>query len=42
MPWRTRARVPWQDLPSRFGSWETVHGRHPADQGMGVGVEGAE
>jgi transposase len=25
---RQRTGLPWRDLPSRFGSWKTVHDRH--------------
>lgn len=25
---RLRTGIPWRDLPSRFGKWQTVHGRH--------------
>jgi transposase len=24
--WRTRAGVPWRDVPERYGPWETVYG----------------
>jgi transposase len=24
--WRTRAGVPWRDVPDRYGHWETVYG----------------
>jgi transposase len=24
--WRTRAGVPWRDMPERYGPWETVYG----------------
>jgi transposase len=26
--WRTRTGAPWRDLPSAYGSWQTVYGRH--------------
>jgi transposase len=28
MIYRLRVGVPWRDLPSDFGSWQTVHRRH--------------
>jgi transposase len=24
--WRTRAGVPWRDVPERYGPWQTVYG----------------
>jgi transposase len=24
--WRTRAGVPWRDIPERYGPWQTVYG----------------
>jgi transposase len=24
--WRTRAGVPWRDIPGRYGPWQTVYG----------------
>ncbi|GGV97505.1 transposase [Streptomyces nigrescens] len=26
MRWRTRAGVPWRDVPERYGAWQTVYG----------------
>lgn len=26
--WRTRTGSPWRDLPSEYGPWATVYGRH--------------
>jgi transposase len=26
--WRTRTGAPWRDLPSGYGVWQTVYGRH--------------
>lgn len=26
--WRTRTGAPWRDLPTAYGSWKTVYGRH--------------
>jgi transposase len=26
--WRTRTGSPWRDLPSCYGSWQTVYNRH--------------
>jgi transposase len=27
--WKLRTRVPWQDLPERYGRWKTCHERLP-------------
>ncbi|MFJ5675641.1 transposase [Streptomyces sp. NPDC093097] len=27
--WRTRAGVPWRDVPARYGGWQAVHGLVP-------------
>ena len=28
MLWRTRTGAPWRDLPTGYGTWQTVYGRH--------------
>jgi transposase len=33
---RTRAGIPWRDLPERFGPWQTVYNRHRRWSGDGT------
>ncbi|WP_435880673.1 IS5 family transposase [Streptomyces zaomyceticus] len=36
--WRVRTGVPWRDLPSEYGPWQTVHGLFRRWQRQGVWV----
>jgi transposase len=35
--WRTRAGVPWRDVPELYGPWESVHGLFRRGSGMAPG-----
>ena len=34
--WRLATRVPWRDLPARYGNWQTVYSRFRRWQRAGV------